>query len=271
MKVYHYTNLEALKGILSGRKGLLCFWGTRYDSMNDPTDCIFAKEHVLPNAKRALLKYGYNENELEDIETHPYIVSFSQAEDSFFMWRTYKAEIAIELNYDVIKAEVDKLIDGKVHSGLYCGMCKYPKDEQEIHQVFIELFNQAEQTVNNLMDTVREQLPLIKYSGFEDEQEIRLFKFDYDLATFNGETGESIEGEIPEGINVKCIRNNDFVFYKKFFLPIDALSGIILNCHDKKHYDKIKNHVELFLKMQDITRSIEIRQSQTGKFINPNI
>ncbi|MBQ8361462.1 MAG: hypothetical protein IJX44_05890 [Bacteroidaceae bacterium] len=271
MKVYHYTSLEALKGILSENKDQLCFWGTRYDSMNDSTDCIFAESHIIPCVKSALEEYGYSEDALEDVEAYPYIVSFSQAKDSFFMWRTYKAEIAIELDDAVIKSEVGELKDGKYHSGLYYGKCRYPKDTQDMHQVFVDLFNQAEKTINSLMDTVREQLPLIKYFGFEYEQESRLFQLDYNLSIFHGESGKFIDGEIPNGIGVKCVRDHDFVFYKKFFLPIKALSGIIINCNDEKHFEKIKSHLELFLKMQGITHPIDITQSKTCKYINLNI
>ena len=44
--IYHYTSMDALKGIL--KENELCFWGTRYDSMNDPTEHIYAKKHLIP-------------------------------------------------------------------------------------------------------------------------------------------------------------------------------------------------------------------------------
>ena len=52
MNVYHYTSLDAVKGILRNKD--ICLWGTRYDSLNDPTDCIYAEEDILPEFKEFL-------------------------------------------------------------------------------------------------------------------------------------------------------------------------------------------------------------------------
>ena len=52
MNVYHYTSLDAVRGILRDKD--ICFWGTRYDSLNDPTDCAYAEEDILPEFKEFL-------------------------------------------------------------------------------------------------------------------------------------------------------------------------------------------------------------------------
>lgn len=64
MRLYHYTSLDALTGIV--QKGGLCIRGTRYDSMNDPMDCKYAEETVLPEfgsvSKKKATETGQKKN-----------------------------------------------------------------------------------------------------------------------------------------------------------------------------------------------------------------
>ena len=76
MNIYHYTSLDALTKIL--HKDHICFWGTRYDSMNDPTDSIYIKDVVLPLIKDAVEDAGLDDYDKDESEAFPYIVSFSR-------------------------------------------------------------------------------------------------------------------------------------------------------------------------------------------------
>ena len=73
-RIYHYTSLDALVGILkkeiddsSGKRekqNSLTFWGSRYDCMNDPQDYLFASKVVLPKILKA---FELREDISEDI------------------------------------------------------------------------------------------------------------------------------------------------------------------------------------------------------------
>lgn len=268
MNVYHYTSLDAVRGILRGKD--ICFWGTRYDSLNDPTDCIYAEEDILPEFKAFLEETDANENELEDIETYPYVVSFSRIEDDFNMWRMYKAEIAIELDAEVIRNMVEAKYEKNIIASqdeLFWGECKYPKDKEEKRQVFAELYNTTQSTDKPVIEA-REILPLIKRPEFANENEYRLYAFDYNLGIGDGENAR--ECEIPHNIHTKCIRNKDFILYKEFHLPVNSLKGFIINVRDDAHFEKVKSHLELILLSSNIMKKMNIRKTKTGQNINLN-
>ena len=88
--------MEAFIGIIGGYKNndtdpaSLTFWGTRYDSMNDPQDYVFATKVVLPKIQKAIENMdNLKEEETENVESHPFIVSFSEMRDNEFMWAQF--------------------------------------------------------------------------------------------------------------------------------------------------------------------------------------
>lgn len=261
MNIYHYTNLDAAVKIL--QKDNICFWGTRYDSMNDPTDSIYAREIVIPLFKITVEESELDDYEKDDSEAFPYIVSFSKKEDDFYMWRTYKADIALEFNRDIVKEYVD---NEKGPSYIYFEDCEYPKDKDGIHQTFIENLNTINQGQGTML-SARHAIAFIKRKEFEDEQEVRLVTFDHEGTSFN-EKGECIDHEIPQNIGVKMVRNKDLILYKEFRLPKEALAGVIINTNSNEHYEKLKSHIKLFLHQQGYRHEIEMRKTKTGNLIN---
>lgn len=261
MNIYHYTNLDAAVKIL--QKDNICFWGTRYDSMNDPTDSIYAREIVIPLFKITVEESELDDYEKDDSEAFPYIVSFSKKEDDFYMWRTYKADIALEFNRDIVKEYVD---NDKSPSFIYFEDCEYPNDKEEMHQVFIKTLNTINQGQGTMLPA-RHAIAFIKRKEFEEEHEVRLVTFDHEGTSFN-EKGEIINYEIPQNIGVKTIRDKDLILYKEFRLPQEALTGIIINTISDEHYEKLKSHIKLFLLQQGYRHKVKIRKTNTGNLIN---
>lgn len=267
--IYHYTSMDALKGIL--REDELCFWGTRYDSMNDPTEHIYAKEELIPELSKSL-----NLEEVKDTEIYPYVVSFSKMDDDFIMWRMYKAELALVLDYDVINKWVEEELncnDGEKF--YYFGECRYPETKKEL----IDSFNQLREWNKNRGDesedeiTALELATFIKRKEFRNENEVRLFTSDYNLPSFEYDEEHPEEPimknqERAKDIKIKSVRNQDFVLYKEFHLPKDSLRGIILNCEKDIQFDRIKRHILAWLYQlnYDISR-IDIRPTKTGNLI----
>lgn len=56
MFLYHYTKIDAAISII---KNGLCFWGFRYDSMNDPTDYVFARDTILPQLTKGFMMQSF--------------------------------------------------------------------------------------------------------------------------------------------------------------------------------------------------------------------
>lgn len=256
MKLYHYTNLDACTKIVN--ENGLCFHGTRYDSLNDPTDFTYAEEKILPVFRECLKEQG-RENGDDDDAIYPYIVSFSKMEDDFNMWRMYHSEVAIELDAEWIRKSIADKPD------VLFKECQYPESEDELHEAFCKLFNETEQCVNDLSLTAREQVIFIKRKEFKNENEFRLCTYDNYLPyTIDGELKD---GEIPQDIDFR-LRGKDLVLYKKFHIAKCALLGLIVNEPDEKRFRKIERHLRLWLWKLGYSEKLDIRQSESGTKIN---
>ena len=260
--IYHYTSLDAAVKIIKNDN--ICFWGTRYDSMNDPTDSIYARDIVLPLFRKCVEESNLNDYEKDDSEAFPYIVSFSKNDDDFNMWRMYKADIALEFDYDKIKEVIDNS-----QNYIYFEECEYAQSEDDIHHFFTNKLN----SVNNgqgIMLAARHALAFIKRKEFESEHEVRLVDFDHESDFFRN--GEFTTHENPQNIGIKTIRDKDIVLYKEFLLPKDALTGIIINSNGNEHFERLKHHIKLvLLQLKYDIQNINIRKSRTGDYINLNV
>ncbi len=261
--VYHYTDMNAFVGIIGGYKSEehthpnLTFWGSRYDCMNDPQDYLFASEVVLPKIKDAIAKMNNdNEEETEDVESFPYIVSFSESRDSDFMWKHYKADVCLELESEYFTPCLNE--DGKIKA--FWDKCVYA-EEDEIDDTFIDKWKSSLSYLKNINDMARYACVYIKRAAFRDEKEWRLHISDCNLSRFN-KSGEIDRGEQPQDVKVKCIRDKDIVLYKEFVLPAKALKGIIINDVKWDNYKSIKRHIELLLRQKGFfLGNISIRQT----------
>jgi hypothetical protein len=270
--VYHYTTLDAAISILGkDKKPYLCFWGTRYDSMDDPYDYLYAKDIIIPGLTEFLKGSNVIPKENKEyVAMFPYIVSFSKKEDDFFMWRTYHADIALEIDYEVLKSSCFIKNDKEeVIQRFHIDECTYVNDDN-IHEKFIEKLNNAKQS-DKILDDVQEQAVLMKHENFVNENEVRLFAPDYDLFyAYYDATKEDkcaiIDHEMPQDIGFKYIKNGDIVLYKKFYIPKEALKGIILS--DIAHFGSLKIHLELWLLNQGYNvNKINIRCTNHKNFV----
>lgn len=254
MNVYHYTTLEALKGILQRSK--LCFWASRYDSMNDPTDYIYAREKIIPAIKRYCEEHKelFTEKNIEDVSIYPYILSTSALKDDINMWRLYHAEVMLELDWDLLKECCEN--DYLLHE------CQYANDDT-IGQIFVDMYNDWEQS-DCILNDCYEVAAFIKHEAYKPEKEYRIIKSDAQLFGCLGSAEEMYDGEIPHDIKVKCVRNGDYVLYKEFFFCKKILKSITVKCADQRKIDSIIQHIKLILQENDypITK-IEIKKSSS--------
>lgn len=92
--IYHYTNMDALAGIL-GREHII-LWATNASFLNDPSE--------LSQGISLINRIGFSELKLEDFKDY-YITSFSKKEDSLVMWSHYGSHgsgCCIGFDYDSI-------------------------------------------------------------------------------------------------------------------------------------------------------------------------
>lgn len=99
--LFHYTSINALKGILcnpTSNQGL-CFWATRFDCFGDDQEYklgIDTIKRLLPKLEERLqpdrrIAHSFNYDEILKNTTipFPYVVSFTDTNNSEFMWEHY--------------------------------------------------------------------------------------------------------------------------------------------------------------------------------------
>jgi len=263
MNVYHYTNLEALNGILNGQQQRECslnFWGTRYDSLNDSQDYIFAKNVVLPKILKAIEKEEcLNEEKKEINHIFPYIVSFSENKDDEFMWQHYNAEVCIVVDSTYFSPWI---IEEGVIKGFW-GKCDYV-NENNIDKSFFQKWKSSIQHIENISSMAQHACVFLKREAFKKENEWRLYLGD-EINIKGYADGNIEEVETPQDIKVKCIRNKDFILYKEFKINYKALKGIIINDVNIEHYRSVKKHLEILLLSRGFDLS-KILIEQTNRY-----
>lgn len=253
-RLFHYTSLQALTGII--QKGKLLFRGTRYDSMNDPVDYSFAAEVVIPKVLSELEKdSALKDEETDYCEMYPYTVSFSENKDDESMWRHYGSEVSLEIDssYFYPLYNVDERIK------FYFDKCTYV-NEEEIDSAFIKKWQESI-PFTNIPSIAQYACVFIKRDAFQREKEWRLFAADYKTGIMRG-NGIFCNTEIPQHVKISTIRDKDIILFKEFVLPKEALTGIVINDINPSHFHKVKKHIQLLLIANEFPfEKISIRQT----------
>lgn len=256
--VFHYTSYQALLGII--QKNEIIFHGSRHDCMNDPNDCMFARNIVLPAILANLEHSKFTEKEKEVIESFPYVVSFSEKEDDKFMWEHYGSQVCLVLSSDEIKRECDT---SREHLGIW-GKCRYAEND-DVPKIFSKIFNTKPQS-DKIVDNVMEACSFIKRKAFQIEKEWRLVANDYNTFYLQPD-GKCVDAEIPDkNTKFKSDIKGYIMPYKEFRIAPSALKGIIVNEDNPSDFFRIKHHIELLLIKNGFTSDIKIKQTNKYPF-----
>ena len=269
--VYHYTSLEALVGILKKEEvkdskekikdsSSLVFWGSRYDSMNDPQDYLFASQVVLPKIMDAIK----NSEDLTEVQKEtntlfPYIVSFSENKDDESMWTNYNADICLKIDTKYLSPWIQ---EGEIITGFW-GKCEYAKEE-DLDEAFFKKWKNSIQYIENISSMAQHACVYIKRYNFRQENEWRLYMGD-EILPQPCLDGTVYNTETPQNVKVKCIRNKDIVFYKEFKINGEALKGIVVNDVDYEHFSRVKKHLEILLVSRGFNPT-QIKIEQTNRY-----
>ena len=156
MTFYHYTSLEALKGILKEKpteNQELCFWATRYDCFEDTDEYLFGVDTL----KRLLPTYEDKYNLQEDRRIagvfekdlikrnvnlpYPYVISVSARNDNDHMWENYadhKKGVVLDLNIDAMFGKSNAATLYHIKQCLYEHIATEDELMQEIEKTYTE-------------------------------------------------------------------------------------------------------------------------------------
>lgn len=263
--VYHYTDYQALLGIVDKNNGNLLFRASRYDSMNDPSDCQFTREIVMPIAIRS---WQRDNPEIKDkvwdysAKSYPYIISFSENGDDDSMWSHYHGQVCLILSKQGIKSSTHK----RNATIATWGKCHYalPTDkESDIAQLVTELYNREIIRCNDTLMDLQDACSLVKRAAFEREREWRLIINTYESFTIlTSQNNEIIEGEETVFTKFRCNAKGDIVTFHEHLLPKGTLCGLIVNETNPYRFSHVKKIIDLLLHKNGIYHVPVIRTNR---------
>lgn len=188
MKIYHYTELNGLKGIIESGS----LWATNFSYLNDSNEL----KHGITCLKNALnyLKEDFGPGTLEFIEqalmhfkihraAHVYNLSFCMEPDLLSQWRGYGSTQGVCLEFD--EAELLASLD-LTHYQIFKNKVIYTKETStvEARAEILAFFRQPEVQAAINADVIHEIIqattlahslpPFFKNDGFREEKEFRV-------------------------------------------------------------------------------------------------
>ena len=239
----------------------LCFWGSRFDCMNDAYDSQYALQ--LPMK----IFNHYHPNEKIPRTIFPYVVSFCKKKDYLNMWRLYSSYIYLKLDKNQIEKSISLNNKYLLHDCVYP-----PKDKiSAILESLTKILNTDDLNNEVCLQQIQCASAFIKHYSFQVEEECRLVYF------CSGQVPE-VQQELKLFKKDVCIdntkdicfrtENNRLIPYHKFYLPKTALKGIIVREYDDEAFERVKEHICLVLHKVGITNlDKKIEKSGAEKII----
>jgi hypothetical protein len=276
--LYHYTDIDGLKGILSTQK----LWATNAVFLNDRTELL----HSLSMLKRVIEDVDFSKgeagkpNENADIVmqrivgnfylfVHAYLVCFCTNEDLLSQWRGYGRGGGYALGFK--SAELDKLARGRIE------LIRVIYDEDEQRKQLCELCRRWREAFVGIPPESAGPAPWragelvfaecfsriaigFKSSGFREEDEWRLVYRQSQIIRDDHSGGKSNfrtrDGMLLPFVEIEGVHEDDN--------PTERLPIVSVNIGPAKYQVNSRFAVELYLKFLDIPlESIAIGLSPT--------
>ena len=235
--VYHYTTLEALKGII---KDDICLWATRYDHLNDPHEQIWAKDVILNYSKQSPYKDSMPEENIEQwFAKYSYILSLCEKADYRNMWRLYCNDgkgVALGLDAEILSSvSKENSFRDPQHSYDVFEKIKYSsKAEVDSAIKYWQEKGTFNRFPNEPFDELMNLSAFIKDEDFDIEHEIRYARI-REISTIHVSPKDNESGSIKfkfrkDDTNVKYrVRGEiEIVPYIELHFPANAIKSITI-------------------------------------------
>lgn len=266
--VFHYTTLDALKGIISND---ICLWATRYDHLNDPHEQIWAKEVVLSYCSQLPEAIDLTYEHYEKwFAKYSFILSLCELPDYRNMWRLYCNDgVGVCLAFDdnvLLKlsqenTQKDPLHNFDVYNNVIYSSQKGIKTTVDYwlkSGVFKRFSNEPADELMNMCAFIKDDDFNIEYEKrYARIKDNAIIKMQY-----NAKREEHVETKlIPDISDVKYrMRGNEVVPYIELHFPASVLKGITIGY--KYDYEGMKPHIQKILDSHgDQFKHVEINSS----------
>ena len=241
--VYHYTSLEALKGIIGEND--VCLWATKYDCLNDPLEQTWAQQVVFKEIREMDDYKTMSDEEISAFHSKfPYTISLCKACDSRVMWRLYANDgLGVMLVFESkVLADIAKQHTWEDPANRYeiFAPVVYANDQNILECIHKSLTNAVyseldEEEANKLARACS----FVKHEDFRCESEIRYAvsrEFKNIRLSYNKENdGAELSGVTENTTDVKYrIRGNEIVPYLEVHLPACSLKKVIVGYQHEK-------------------------------------
>ena len=235
-RVYHYTSLDALRGILGKT---ICLWATRYDHLNDPHEQIWAESVISSLAQQSPYKDSLTESNYEQwFAKYSYILSLCKKADYRNMWRLYCNDgRGFALGFDAgLLSEISK--DNSLKDPQHCydvfEEIQYTtKDEVKSAIDYWKQKGIFNRNINEPFDELMYLRAFIKDKDFDIEKEIRYARIRENAEVIISPIAED-DGGVgfdfhPDNYNVKYrMRGDEVVPYIELRFPACTLKSITI-------------------------------------------
>mgnify|MGYP002625820953 CR=1 FL=1 len=223
----------------------LCFWGSRFDCMNDAIDCQYALQLPI-----RIIKKKFPESNLSRT-IFPYVVSFCKKEDYLSMWRLYSSYVCLKFDKSILEKKFPPN-----HAECVLHDCEYEKNDiSAIYTLFKTMFIvDQKKSENTIWENAQCAASFIKHESFKDEEECRLVYFSSNSKKQNDLTIFGNNVEIQEKSNDIYFRTegNRLIPYHKFYVPKEVLKGVIVREYDDEKFERVKEHIKLVFQKRGI-------------------
>ena len=274
--LFHYTSINALKGILcnpTSDQGL-CFWATRFDCFGDNQEYklgIDAIKRLLPKLEERLqpdrrIAHSFDYDEILKNITFPfpYVVSFTNTNNSEFMWENYT-----EHGKGIVLALDDsQRIVNEYTKHLFLCSCWYSgelTDDELFKEIENEYFNAAFDLLGGPLKTFAFTIlaefpqlfvamigryllsyvaPRIKGESFKEEKETRVIyaaprmelapllkPYEEQLKTFPIDVDAFKDAMMSEKVRIGADGKN--IHYQEIYLPGTILKEVYVKDHSQ--------------------------------------
>ena len=231
-QILHFTSCDVLKGII--KNDGLHFWASRYDCMNDSLEYKWLYEPLKEKISRNNISLKGQVDSL--YELFPYVVSFSEASDTKYLWEKYGKNgngVCLVMNRKIMQPTEEQF----VKEGDYLASVRYATEQNKmakLAEVTFEYRKKGYGTANVSEEFVDEIAccPFVKCEEWSKEEEVRYVRIrERNMLVSYSENG----GRFSYPQDKKCVKyrdkNGKQVPYLDIVFPKLSLERIVIGKH----------------------------------------